>query len=558
MTEPRIIPRAEHPISRGYIDPDALKVLYRLHRAGYKAYLVGGSVRDLLTGRTPKDFDIGTDARPQDVRRLFRNCRVIGRRFRLAHVLFDGGKIVEVSTFRRRPEPGGGRAGADGRRGPPDPLGQHLRHPRRGRRPARLHDQRPLLRHRDVRRDRLRRRRRRPRAAPRPDDRRRRDPLPRGPGPDDAGLRVRGAARLRDDPGRSRGDRREPAGDPEERRARGSRRSFSTRSAAGGAPPPTGSGRRRGSSARSSPTWTARSAGRPGARGLFWKMLAETDRRRAGGEVLSDAILLGVVFLPLLFAAIRTRSGGSVDAQKLLLLLEDVVNPSSIRLSLPNAAIHDLKQGLFTMGRLAELRPGDPAARRLVTKDYFPVAVSLLSLYAAASDRYREAAATWEDVLAARRRGGSAARRRPPDDDPVPRGPRPARPAPRPARDRVPRRRAPPGRRGPPAAPAAEPRRAGAKRPEALSRRRRPADRPNASRRCRGLLRAPDLALLEVVSAVPRLQPLLAELHARRGVARAGEGRRAVLPLGAPLPALRRSSSGAPRSRSARRRLPGR
>ena len=58
MTEPRIIPRAEHPISRGYIDPDALKVLYRLHRAGFKAYLVGGSVRDLLTGRTPKDFDV--------------------------------------------------------------------------------------------------------------------------------------------------------------------------------------------------------------------------------------------------------------------------------------------------------------------------------------------------------------------------------------------------------------------------------------------------------------------------------------------------------------------
>src|SRR5512140_2846234 len=105
MTEPRIIPRAEHPISRGYIDPDALKVLYRLHRAGYKAYLVGGSVRDLLTGRTPKDFDVGTDARPQDVRRLFRNSRVIGRRFRLAHVLFESGKIVEVSTFRRRPEP---------------------------------------------------------------------------------------------------------------------------------------------------------------------------------------------------------------------------------------------------------------------------------------------------------------------------------------------------------------------------------------------------------------------------------------------------------------------
>src|SRR5512139_3564679 len=105
MTIPRIIPRAEHPISRGYIDPDALRVLYRLHRGGFKAYLVGGSVRDLMTGRTPKDFDVGTDARPQEIRRLFRNSRIIGRRFRLAHILFEGGKVVEVSTFRRTPDP---------------------------------------------------------------------------------------------------------------------------------------------------------------------------------------------------------------------------------------------------------------------------------------------------------------------------------------------------------------------------------------------------------------------------------------------------------------------
>src|SRR5512144_594727 len=102
---PRIRPRSEHPISRSRIDPDALKVLYRLKNAGYKAYLVGGSVRDLLLGRTPKDFDIGTDASPQAVRRLFRNCRLIGRRFRLAHILFPEGKVIEVATFRRRPEP---------------------------------------------------------------------------------------------------------------------------------------------------------------------------------------------------------------------------------------------------------------------------------------------------------------------------------------------------------------------------------------------------------------------------------------------------------------------
>ena len=85
------------------IDPDAAKVVRRLERSGYEAYLVGGCVRDLLLGGKPKDFDIATSARPEDVRALFRNCRVIGRRFRLAHILFGGGKVIEVATFRRNP-----------------------------------------------------------------------------------------------------------------------------------------------------------------------------------------------------------------------------------------------------------------------------------------------------------------------------------------------------------------------------------------------------------------------------------------------------------------------
>ena len=98
-TEPDIITRAEHSISRSNISPNALKVLYRLKDSGYQAHLVGGGVRDLLLGREPKDFDIATDATPEDVRRLFRNCRLIGRRFRLAHVLF-GREVIEVATFR--------------------------------------------------------------------------------------------------------------------------------------------------------------------------------------------------------------------------------------------------------------------------------------------------------------------------------------------------------------------------------------------------------------------------------------------------------------------------
>ncbi|MDP8255693.1 MAG: polynucleotide adenylyltransferase PcnB [Candidatus Alcyoniella australis] len=100
----RIIPRSEHPISRKNIDPDALKVLYRLHRYGFKAYLVGGSVRDMLLSKRPKDFDMSTDAHPYEVKKLFRNCRIVGRRFRLAHVFFAQNKIIEVSTFRRKAE----------------------------------------------------------------------------------------------------------------------------------------------------------------------------------------------------------------------------------------------------------------------------------------------------------------------------------------------------------------------------------------------------------------------------------------------------------------------
>src|SRR5258707_7598676 len=105
MVEPPVVARSEHSPSRRDIDPDALKVLYRLRQADYAAYLVGGSVRDLLLGRRPKDFDIGTSAHPYQVKKLFRNCWIIGRRFRLAHVKF-GTKVIEVATFRRQVQPG--------------------------------------------------------------------------------------------------------------------------------------------------------------------------------------------------------------------------------------------------------------------------------------------------------------------------------------------------------------------------------------------------------------------------------------------------------------------
>jgi poly(A) polymerase len=100
VSDPIVVPREAHPISRRDIDPDALRVLYRLQQHDHVAYLVGGSVRDLLLGRRPKDFDIGTDAHPYQIKRLFRNCWIIGRRFRLAHIKF-GLKTIEVATFRK-------------------------------------------------------------------------------------------------------------------------------------------------------------------------------------------------------------------------------------------------------------------------------------------------------------------------------------------------------------------------------------------------------------------------------------------------------------------------
>lgn len=103
---PVVIDRPHHAISRRDVDPDALGIIRRLHRFGFRAYLTGGAVRDMMLGRTPKDFDVVTDARPGQIRKRFANCFIIGRRFRLAHVRFRDGKVIEVATFRRVPDRG--------------------------------------------------------------------------------------------------------------------------------------------------------------------------------------------------------------------------------------------------------------------------------------------------------------------------------------------------------------------------------------------------------------------------------------------------------------------
>ena len=116
MVEPIVLPRSEHTLSSRDVDADALKVMSRLQELGHTAFLVGGSVRDLLVGRRPKDFDIGTSAQPHQIKRAFRNCWIIGRRFRLAHVKF-GPKTIEVATFRRNVRADAEDAGPDSSNG---------------------------------------------------------------------------------------------------------------------------------------------------------------------------------------------------------------------------------------------------------------------------------------------------------------------------------------------------------------------------------------------------------------------------------------------------------
>ena len=220
------------PISRSHIDPDALKVLYRLHQYNYIAYLVGGSVRDLLLGRRPKDFDIGTSAHPYQVKRLFRNCWIIGRRFRLAHVQF-GTKTIEVATFRRQvtaeelaapeeaPDDGIPLDATPARRRPAAPPRQHVRHAGGRRVPPRLHDQRALLRHRDLLDHRLRRRPRGSASARRPLDRRPDRALPGRSGADAPRGRDGRAARLHDRSADRCRDRRAPRARSRAARRRG-------------------------------------------------------------------------------------------------------------------------------------------------------------------------------------------------------------------------------------------------------------------------------------------------------------------------------------------------
>ena len=376
-------------------------MLYRLRSAGYKGYLVGGSVRDLLLSRAPKDFDIGTDASPQAVRKLFRNCRLIGRRFRLAHILFANGKVVEVATFRKRPEPAG-----EG-------------------------ETQEILQTSDN-----------TYGTPR-EDALRRDFTINGlfydisdfsvidyvGGLDDleAGLiRTIGdpEIRFREDPVRMMravefASRLGFAMTPDTYEAILRHRKEIVKSA-----PPRVTEELaqtlRGGHALPSLLLT-REVGlldalmpelaevlreidpdHPRGTGhLFWALLDVLDAERRRGRVFEDAVLFAILFLPIVRARVREiAEDGEPEPGRLSTIIEEVVSLLALRMALPRATADRIKQALAIVGRLSHRPDARGGTRRLAFRDAFPAALDLFELTAMATGRGSELVRDWRALQA--------------------------------------------------------------------------------------------------------------------------------------------------------------
>jgi poly(A) polymerase len=380
-------------------------VLYRLRGAGYKGYLVGGSVRDLLLSRVPKDFDIGTDAHPQVLRKLFRNCRLIGRRFRLAHILFANGKVVEVATFRRRPD-------APGEAGGP-----------------------PLLQTSDN-----------TFGTPR-EDALRRDFTINGLFYDisdfsvidhvggledlEAGLiRTIGDPdiRFQEDPVRMMravefASRLGFAITPDAYEAILRHRKEIVKSAPPRVTEELAQALRGGHALPTlllmrevglldallpelasvlriiepDPDSTyARGTGH-----LFWALLEVLDAERRRGGAFDDAVLFALLFIPIVRARVREVSpGGEPDPGRLSVIIEDVVSPLALRMSLPRAATDRIKQALAMLGKLSHRPDGRVNSRRLALREAFGTALDLFELSAMATGRGQDLVRDWRGLQA--------------------------------------------------------------------------------------------------------------------------------------------------------------
>lgn len=398
LLEARVVDRSDHSISRRSIPENVLKVLYRLHRSGYRAYLCGGSVRDLLMDRVPKDFDIATDAHPMDIRRLFRNSRIIGRRFRLVHVIFQGG-FVEVATFRREPD--------------------------------RVDDSEELL----VTDDNT--------FGSPLQDARRRDFTINGlfyniadfsvidyvGGLDDlaAGrIRVIGDPdlRFREDPVRmmravefaSRlGFEIEPLTYDGIVR----HRSEILKASAPRVSEEILELLRRGwsrdairllvNSRLLEPLLPEVCRAIGGERApYFWKMLGVLDRTVQAKRKISDAVLLSVLFLPWVLEALATEETRRESRMKIgdvVIFIRDLIQPLCARLSMAAGTRHQIESALETLWRLLEPPADRRAQLRFVHREPFDDALSLLELYALSSGNYVDVFRQWQAFAQRVRRG---------------------------------------------------------------------------------------------------------------------------------------------------------
>lgn len=413
-----VIDRGDHSISRRSIPENVLKVLYRLHRSGYRAYLCGGSVRDLLMERTPKDFDVVTDAHPGDVRRLFRNSRIIGRRFRLVHIIFQD-QVVEVATFRREPDRAVQAPSAEDVETEEDFLitddntfGSPLQDARR--RDFTINAMFYNIADfsvidyvgglEDIAQGRVR-------VIGDPDLRFREDPVRMMRAIEFASrLGFEIEAETYDGILRHRNEiLKASAPRVSEEILELLRRGWSR-----------GAVRLMVDTALLEPLLPEIYNAIKGDRApYFWKMLEVLDRTVQAGRKISDAVLLSVLVLPWVVGEIEReeakRHGGEVehgeiemrtDAEaesaarmrlgEVILFIRDLIQPLCARLSLAAGTRHQMEQALETFWRLLE-PPSDRRAQfRAVYRDPFSDALSLLELYALSSGRYVDVFRQWQ------------------------------------------------------------------------------------------------------------------------------------------------------------------
>jgi poly(A) polymerase len=386
-----VVDRSSHSISRRRIPENVLKVLYRLHRSGYRAYLCGGSVRDLLMNRTPKDFDVATDAHPNEIRRLFRNSRIIGRRFRLVHIIFQD-MIVEVSTFRREPERTSGDENAELLITDDNTFGSPLQDAKR--RDFTINalfyniadfsvidfiggltdlDQKKV------------------RVIGDPDIRFREDPVRMMRAIEFASrldfdietetyaaiLRHRQEI-LKASPHRVSEEILELL-----------RRGWSR-----------GAFRLMVDSDLLEPLLPEVFKAIAGERApYFWKMLEVLDRTVQSGRKIPDAVLLSVLLLPWVINELEReeqRKSGRMRIGEVLVFIRDLIQPICARMALPAGTRHQIEQALETLWRLLE-PPADRRSQfRFVSREPFHDALALLEIYAYSSGKYIDVFRQWQ------------------------------------------------------------------------------------------------------------------------------------------------------------------